>query len=150
MKWTLERVELLMKALEELFKEWKDGACIVVEGKRDRDALKYLGLKTGVVAFKTLNCGISDAIERLCHKNRIVILTDFDPEGDELASRISEVLIKRGVNVNLELRRKLLYILKGEVKGFEDLSPLLDRLSARFKIPLVTIFGYTEHLRENP
>lgn len=141
MKWTLERVELLMKALDELFREWREGACIVVEGRRDRDALEDLGLKTGVVAFKTLNCCLSDAIERLCYRDRVVILTDFDREGEELASRIYEVLTKRGVNVNLELRRKLSHILRGEVKGFEDLSPLLDRLSARFNIPLVQFIG---------
>ncbi|MCD6444239.1 toprim domain-containing protein [Candidatus Bathyarchaeota archaeon] len=151
MKWTLERVELLMEALDELFKEWRDGACIVVEGKRDRDVLEDLGLKTGVVAFKTLNCCISDAIERLCYEDKVVILTDFDREGEELASRISDVLTRRGVDVNLEVRRKLSYILKGEVKGFEDLSSLLDRLSAKFKMSLTSfVTGYMERLGENP
>ncbi|RJS74126.1 toprim domain-containing protein [Candidatus Bathyarchaeota archaeon] len=151
LKWTLERVELLMEALDELFKEWRDGACIVVEGKRDRDVLEDLGLKTGVVAFKTLNCCISDAIERLCYEDKVVILTDFDREGEELASRISDVLTRRGVDVNLEVRRKLSYILKGEVKGFEDLSSLLDRLSAKFKMSLTSfVTGYMERLGENP
>ena len=108
-------------------------------------------MKTGVVAFKTLNCCISDAIERLCYEDKVVILTDFDREGEELASRISDVLTRRGVDVNLEVRRKLSYILKGEVKGFEDLSSLLDRLSAKFKMSLTSfVTGYMERLGENP
>jgi len=151
LKWSLERIELLIDVLDELFREWRDGACIVVEGRRDREALEALGLKTGVVAFKTLNCCMSDAIERLCYSDRVVILTDFDHEGEELASRISEVLTKRGVEVNLEVRRKLSHILRGEVKGFEDLGPLLDRLSVRFKIPLTPFaVGCARRLGENP
>lgn len=137
LKWTLERVELLMEALNELFREWREGAYIVVEGRRDKEALKDLGLNTNVIAFKTLNCNMSDAIGKLCREGRVVILTDFDREGEELAYRMSEILSKRGVKVNLEVRRKLLHILRGEIKGFQDLSPLLDRLSTRFKMPLL-------------
>lgn len=140
MKWTYERLELLTSIFEELYDESKRGVCIV-EGKRDEFALRKLGFEGKIIALKTLNRSLDSIVESLSDEEHIIILTDFDDEGEELATRLYNALKSRNIRINLEIRRKLSLLLKGEIKGLEELEPLVSRISHQFNIPIVKIRG---------
>lgn len=133
MKWTLERIELLTSILKELYEACENGVCIV-EGRRDESALRRLGFRGKIVTVKTLNRSIDSIVENFSNERQIIILTDFDNEGEELAIRLYKAFKSQNVEINLEARQKLHSLLKGEIKGLEELEPLLSRISKQFKI----------------
>ena len=141
LKWNLERVEVLTSILKELHEICENGICIV-EGKRDEYALRKLGFKGKIVALRKLNRSLDSIVESLSSEERIIILTDFDDEGEELAVRLYRAFKSRNVEIDLETRRKLSSLLKGEIKGLEELEPLISRISQQFKIPLLFDGGY--------
>jgi 5S rRNA maturation endonuclease (ribonuclease M5) len=80
--------------------------------------------------------------ENISSEERIIILTDFDDEGEELAARLYKAFKSRKVEIDLEVRRKLSSLLKGEIKGLEELEPLISRISQQFKISPLFNGGY--------
>lgn len=136
LKWTYERLELLTSILEELYELSEHGVCIV-EGRRDEFALRKLGFEGKIIALKTLNRSLDSIVESISSEEQIIILTDFDNEGEELATRLYNALKSRNVRINLEVRKKLLLLLGGVIKGLEELEPLISKISQQFKLPLL-------------
>ena len=102
---TGELIESLKIFLEEL-EYLVDG--VLVEGSRDIDALKRLGFKGKIEACSKYCISDVDLVELLSEKmNTIAVLTDFDQEGLELNKKLSNLLEKRGVKVEVGLRREI-------------------------------------------
>jgi len=94
-----------MRDLEEFIAELKrKGKLIIVEGKRDKEALKNLGIKNVFV----LNGPLYKNIEHISNNfKEVIILTDLDPEGRKLFSRLNSRLQERGVKVDNSFREFL-------------------------------------------
>jgi 5S rRNA maturation endonuclease (ribonuclease M5) len=105
------------------------GTVVVVEGERDRRAVRRLGLPGEVV---TVHHGrtISETAQALRRRaRRVVILTDWDTEGGHLAHRLSEFLRPESLQLDLETRRRLARILRGELVHVEGLYGWARRLA---------------------
>lgn len=100
---------------------------LIVEGVRDREALKALGLNINIMILKNGD-SFESMLERLEDVDEIVVLTDFDPQGVELAYKIMNRLESVGVKVNLTYWSKLRNLLKREIKDVEGLKKLLEIL----------------------
>ena len=74
---------------------------VMVEGKRDAGALCSLGF-TNIVEIH----GIYETSERLKDKE-VIILSDFDSEGREIAKKLNLVLQSLGYEIDRESRRKI-------------------------------------------
>lgn len=81
------------------------GIPVVVEGIRDEKALRNLDL-TGVI-YKVAGKPLPVIVEELGAFREVVMLTDFDREGESLCSRITAHLQRNGVRANLILRGKI-------------------------------------------
>ena len=92
-----QEVEDLSKILEKN----KDKVTIV-EGKKDKKALCSLNF-TNVV---TINKGLYETVEGLKEKE-ILLLTDYDPEGRQIAKKLNTLLQHLGYKVDKETRRKI-------------------------------------------
>jgi len=95
-------LEDVQKALSELIEENKS-IPIVVEGEKDVDALRRLGLTGEII---TLNLGITliDFCDKIAEKyNEIIILTDWDRKGGFLYHTVERNLEGR-VKVNARYR----------------------------------------------
>ena len=89
---------------------------IIVEGKRDAGALCLLGF-TNIVEIH----GIYETSERL-RENEVLILTDFDREGREIAKKLNLVLQSLGYKVDRETRRKIGFLFaKIHIRKIEEL-----------------------------
>lgn len=112
------------------------GTVVVVEGERDRRALRRLGLPGPIAVVHDGRPLAGTAHELVRRSRRVVVMTDWDAEGGRLARRLREFLEADHVTLDLEFRRKLAVVLKGEVVHVEGLFGWARRLSERCGTPL--------------
>ncbi|MDE1770001.1 MAG: topoisomerase [Thaumarchaeota archaeon] len=92
---------------------------VVVEGKRDEDALKKLGYTGKICQFHSFKGLIKFADSMPKYKN-LILLLDADRKGRYLTKRIISQLQHR-MTIDLSYRKDLTVITKGRVKNVEDL-----------------------------
>lgn len=93
---------------------------IVVEGKRDEDALKKLGYSGKICQFHSFKGLVKFADSMPKYKN-LILLLDSDRKGRYLTKRIIAQLQHRMI-IDLSYRKDLTIVTKGRVKHVEDLS----------------------------
>lgn len=93
---------------------------IVVEGKRDEDALKKLGYSGKICQFHSFKGLIKFADSMPKYKN-LILLLDSDRKGRYLTKRVIAQLQHR-MTIDLSYRKELTIVTKGRVKNVEDLS----------------------------
>ena len=78
---------------------------VLVEGKRDKRALEMLGIEN-VIDLKGRK--FHDIAEYLSENFKgVVLLTDFDPEGEEIFNKLSRILKGYGLKVDGSFREEL-------------------------------------------
>ncbi len=92
---------------------------IVVEGKRDSDALKKLGCTRKVLEFHRF-AGMIDFADSVAKYERLIILFDRDKKGRTLTGKTIQ-LLQRRTKVDLSFKRKLRIITKGKIMFVEQL-----------------------------
>jgi 5S rRNA maturation endonuclease (ribonuclease M5) len=120
-------VEELLKILDKN----KDKQTIV-EGKRDKKILCSLNF-TDII---TIEKGIYETTERL-EGNEVLILTDYDSEGKQIAKKLNNFLQHLGYKVDRETRRKIGFMFaKLKIKKIEELRGVLygKTCTSNFKI----------------
>lgn len=116
----LERLELVEELLDEIREHAESGALIIVEGRRDRNTLNRLGIE-GEILLAT-HMPLLDLADGIASEHReVVMLTDWDRGGNELAARISRHLRSQGIMPNVELRGRLRTLVQKKVKDVEGL-----------------------------
>jgi len=106
--------------LVELLKENKD-VTVIVEGKRDKEVLCSLGFNK----ILTIHKGIYETAEELKEKD-VLLLSDFDSEGRQIAKKLNLILQHLGYNVDKETRRKVgLMFTKLKIRKIEELRGVL-------------------------
>ena len=98
----------------------KKDSVVVVEGKRDSEALKKLGFSGNICEFHSFKGLVNFADSMDSHK-RIILLLDLDRKGRYLTSRIISQLEHR-IKIDRSFKRKLTMITKGKIRHIEDLS----------------------------
>jgi 5S rRNA maturation endonuclease (ribonuclease M5) len=128
-----------LEALEEFRELWaklrgeseEPGTVVVVEGERDRRSLRRLGL-SGSIALVHRGESLSGMAHRLLrHSRRVIVLTDWDNEGGQFARRLKGFLEAERIELDLEYRRRLARILRGELVHVEGLHGWARRLAER-------------------
>ncbi len=127
---TLEDIERLEK-LEELILELQDrsdtGAVIVVEGRRDVESLRSLGIKGDIkLSSQQPLFDFTELLSR-CGKD-IVILTDWDRKGGMVARKITDYLHSYGIMPNTDIRARIGFLVKKRIKDIESLSRYIGKL----------------------
>ena len=108
--------------VEYLNQESKTGSIVVVEGKRDLEALRSIGFDGDIVVFHNFR-GISEFVHYLSIRNRkIILLLDMDRKGKILTSKILKHLNSSYQHDYLQTKRRLAQITRGRIKHIEDLK----------------------------
>ncbi|MBS3815027.1 MAG: toprim domain-containing protein [Hadesarchaea archaeon] len=121
----LEKTEEILEEIKK--KSSKEKTSIIVEGKKDSEALRELGVKGPIHEISSNQKTALNFLESLRNYNEIIVLTDFDQEGDKLAQFSKKHLPKLGVEPEMELRTKLKKYLRKGVKDIEGLSEFIRR-----------------------
>ncbi len=93
---------------------------VVVEGKRDEEALRKLGFSGMICQFHRFK-GLVKFVDSMPKYKNLIVLLDYDRKGAYLTKRIILQLEHR-MAVDLSFRRKLVTITKGKTRHIEDLS----------------------------
>lgn len=99
-------------------------------------ALKSLGITANVTS---MNKGVSifSLAESLSREHRqVIVLTDWDRRGGQLARMLKDALGANGVSVNDEFRARIVILSKKEIKDIESLPGFIERLRAH-KVPRI-------------
>ncbi len=123
------RLEEILKVLGRL-KELSADHVILVEGRKDREALAYLGISGDVFQIQSSG-GPSAAAEYVeSRRGKAVILTDWDRRGGNLAAALRDILGRDNPDIDGSVREDLSRLSRHYIKDVEALDSLVDRLSA--------------------
>lgn len=101
--------------------ESERGSVIVVEGKRDVEALTRIGV-TGQVTVLNHYKGVNKFVDSHYDVDKkIILLLDMDRTGKYLTSKLLKQLQSRGRNVSLFYKKTLARISNGKIRHIEDL-----------------------------
>ncbi len=124
-----ETVERLRNFIGMLNEESEKGSVIVVEGRRDAEALSMVGFTGNPAVFHHFK-GIADFLDSHDARNKkMILLLDMDRTGKYLTSRLLSQLQSRRHSVSLSYKRALAKITNGKVRHVEDLVIYAPRLS---------------------
>jgi len=120
----LERLRLLLLEAEERVD------LVLVEGPRDVEALRSLGYGGKVAICYRFCVNDAEMAEDIASEyGRVLVLTDFDREGDEINVRLSELLEHMGVAVDRSLRGEVARLMAAlEVYVVEALDNVSESL----------------------
>jgi len=121
---TPEMLEEVEKLLDELREYADEGVPIIVEGIRDKMALRELEVKGAIFQMSSKKTALN-FLEGLARYEQVVVLTDFDRAGDELAEFCAKHLRRLGPKPILDIRRKLKALLRKDVKDIQGLAKFL-------------------------
>ena len=103
-----------------LNEESDNGAVVIVEGKRDVNALASVGFKGNVVTINNFR-GINRLVESLDKENKVILMLDMDRKGKYLTHKILTLLQYKGKNVDMFYKKTLAGITKGKVRHIEEI-----------------------------
>jgi 5S rRNA maturation endonuclease (ribonuclease M5) len=115
--------------MQRLNHEADRGAVIVVEGARDRDSLRAMGVLGRILCLQSSRKNSLGFAEQLDGERNVIILTDFDRQGIFLANRLVRLLTSQRIHANLVLWRELRGLTRSELRSVEELPSLYDRLA---------------------
>ncbi len=128
----LERLEKLEGLILELQQMSDKGAVIIVEGKRDRKALRALGI-TGDIELGTKKSILVFCEDVAREYNNVIVLTDWDEKGDKLASLMEGYLRSTSASVNMDIRKKIKNLVQKRIKDIESLDTHISNLRHNLK-----------------
>jgi len=106
-----------------------EGLVVVVEGKRDVAVLRNLGLKAPIVRTQSKLPRyqlIEQIVARAGPRGQVLILTDYDQEGEDICSYIEKALETTGVRALKGTRIKIRKLM-GNWRFIEELVALFKR-----------------------
>ncbi|MAH21204.1 MAG: hypothetical protein CMO12_00110 [Thaumarchaeota archaeon] len=109
--------------------EAKEGALVVVEGRRDASALRGLGFH-GPLYLLCHNGSPLRLTTVASRFKKTILLTDLDSAGRALTKRTALLLNARKRKFDLSFRKQLNIVTKGSVNQVEDLKRYQEFLAA--------------------
>ncbi len=95
----------------------------------NEEALRKLGINGNFMKVSGSPLKLVEIAEIAAKSSsKIIILTDFDKKGNELAKKLSEDIQRLGSHADLEIRRKIMGITRRYIKDIESLSRQLRQL----------------------
>jgi 5S rRNA maturation endonuclease (ribonuclease M5) len=120
-----------LEALEELISELLEassrGAAIIVEGQRDGKSLRALGA-CGPLILASRRPAIELSEEAARDYEELIILTDWDRKGEEMAALMEKHLRADGAKPDVEIRDRLKKLVRKEIKDVESLYAYIERM----------------------
>ena len=127
------KFEDIEKILKRIVSSSRDGIPIIVEGKRDKEALRKLKIPGLVICLKSSRNGFYDFTAKLADNREVIVLTDFDKEGARLAAKLIDELTHMKVKVNVSIWKKLKALCRPEIRAIEELVGLVENLREEYR-----------------
>ncbi|MEM2202517.1 MAG: toprim domain-containing protein [Candidatus Bathyarchaeia archaeon] len=128
-----EKEEQILQVLEQLTEENKNGKPILVEGQKDAETLRNLGISGQIIFAKTSGKSLLDVISEIenAKTSEIIMLLDFDRRGRELTENLRRHMEKAGIKANTHYWLRLSSLVGREVKDVEGLAKYMKTLKRK-------------------
>ena len=128
-----DKEEKILQILDALIQESEKGVPVAVEGKKDVDALRTLGVAGPILSVKTGGKSFGDAVSEMERQGfaEVVLLLDFDRRGKEGTKRLKQSLERAKIKPNLDFWRALSALLGREIQCVESLTAYMGTLRKR-------------------
>ena len=132
-----EKEEKISEVLSALTEESAKGTIILVEGRKDVEALRALDVEGPIVTVKTGGKSFLDVISELEAKtSKVILFLDFDRRGKQGTNRLRKDLQRAGIKVDLEFWLDLLKSVGKDVQCVEGLNAYLKNLRIKTQASL--------------
>ncbi|MCW4030822.1 MAG: toprim domain-containing protein [Candidatus Bathyarchaeota archaeon] len=128
-----EKEEKILQLLEILATESEKGKPIVVEGKKDVEALTKFGVSGTILTVKTGGKSFLEAVNEI-EKMRVaevILFLDFDRRGKEGTKRLKRSLERAKIKSNINFWRELSVLVGKEIQCIESLTAYLRTLRVK-------------------
>jgi 5S rRNA maturation endonuclease (ribonuclease M5) len=128
-----EKQEKIQRILDALAEESAKGTLIIVEGKKDVEALRSFGVTGPVLSVKTGGKSFTEALHEIeqTGASEVILLLDFDRRGKEGTYRLKQNLERAKTKPNLKFWRELSALLAREIQCIESLNSYLETLQRK-------------------
>jgi len=108
---------------------------ILVEGKRDKRALKELDCTSEIIELNNGNSLLStvESLVKLYSSKSFIILTDWDRTGNILAGKLKKYGESCDLIPNMKIRNELILIGSKDITCIEELPPLIYKFRRETK-----------------
>jgi 5S rRNA maturation endonuclease (ribonuclease M5) len=128
-----EKEEKILQILNALAEESAKGTPIIVEGKKDVEALRVLGVEGTLVSVKTGGKSFLDVVSEIeqMGASEVILFLDFDRRGKEGTKRLKQHLERAKIKPNVKFWHALSALVGKEIQCIESLTAYLDTLRAK-------------------
>jgi 5S rRNA maturation endonuclease (ribonuclease M5) len=128
-----ERVDKIQQILEKLIADSAKGSLIVVEGRKDLQALEELNIAGKIITAKTSKKSFLDVTAEIEKQPcpQPILLLDFDRRGKELTKRLTHHLETVKIKTNVKYWKELKALVGRDVKDIEGLPTYLETLNRK-------------------
>jgi len=131
-----EKEEKIQRLLERLAEESARGTPIIVEGKKDIETLRVLGVEGEIISAKTGGKSRLDVVSEAEKRDsrELILLLDFDRRGKEWTQVLKQQLEKAKIKPTLRFWKDLQSLVGKEVKDIEGLASYIETLKRKAQI----------------
>lgn len=116
----LEKLRELREFVNQINSESPTDSLILVEGKRDLEALSYLGCSGNIRVYHNYK-NIVNLVDNFRNKyKKLILLLDLDNSGETMTRKISMLLNQR--YIDNYYRYRILKITQGKIRTVEELK----------------------------
>ncbi len=125
-----EKEEKILAVLETLAEASAKGTPIVVEGKKDVEALQAIGVIGKILTVKTGGKSFLNFVSeiRKLDVSEVILLLDFDRRGREGSKRLKYSLERTKIKPNVKFWRELSTLVRKDIQCIESLTAYLKTL----------------------
>ncbi len=121
----MEDFKPFFDAIEDLKEKSRKGWVIIVEGKKDVDSLRMLGVVGEIITFS----GFATTADAVGNRD-VIILTDYDTKGLEIERGLVKALQTYGKTPDTEIKRRIFCNVRKEISRVEEIHSFFEKLRA--------------------
>jgi 5S rRNA maturation endonuclease (ribonuclease M5) len=122
----LEKIRELREFVNQINNESTKDSLILVEGKRDLEALSYLGCSGNIQIYHNYKSIVDLADNFRVKYKKLILLLDLDDTGKIMTRKISHLLNQR--YIDNYYRNKIIKITQGKIRTIEELKSFYNSM----------------------
>ncbi len=122
----LEKIRELREFVNQINNESTKDSVILVEGKRDLEALSYLGCSGNIQIYHNYKSIVDLADNFRVNYKKLILLLDLDDTGKIMTRKISHLINQR--YIDNYYRNKIIKITQGKIRTIEELRSFYNSM----------------------
>jgi len=131
-----EKQEKILQILNAVVEESAKGTPIIVEGKKDVEALRGFGVEGAIITAKTGGKSFLDVVSEIeqAGAGEVVLFLDFDRRGKEGTKLLKQHFEREKIKVNVSFWRAFLALVGKEIQCVEGLAAYMETLRVKIGV----------------